>query len=44
MTAETNTPATEDGGSAEFGCWKWIFICLIILAVIGVGFLVLAGG
>ena len=44
MTAETN-PSTGDQGdreeSVEFGCWKWIFLVVIILVAIGVGYLVL---
>lgn len=44
MTAETTPPSgdqSECEGPVEFGCWKWIFLCLIILVVIGVGYLVL---
>tara|TARA_B100002052_G_C15837325_1_gene578403 strand:+ start:447 stop:581 length:135 start_codon:yes stop_codon:yes gene_type:complete len=44
MTPDTNTPAPQDDRSNESGCWKWIFIGLIVAAVIGVGFLVLTGG
>ena len=44
MTAETNPPASDQGDredTVEFGCWKWIFLCLILLVAIGVGYLVL---
>ena len=35
---------TTDGqaeDTVEFGCWKWIFLGLIILGIIAVGYLVL---
>lgn len=39
----TDVPQPQDGQEdpTEFGCWKWIFLGLIIVAAIGIGYLML---
>lgn len=39
----TDVPQPQEGqeDSTEFGCWKWIFLGLIIVVAIGIGYLML---
>ena len=38
MTGNTQNSADE---SAEFGCWKWIFVGLVVIVAAALGYLVL---
>tara|TARA_Y100000589_G_C27159539_1_gene632188 strand:- start:1842 stop:1988 length:147 start_codon:yes stop_codon:yes gene_type:complete len=41
MSTDVPSPQGSQEDSTEFGCWKWIFLGLIIVGAIAIGYLML---